>query len=162
MESMQTMIQGYKTIHKHTHTNIALKTHSGAAGSTEILEKSCLREKQHNAQGCYHGDTLFVEDIKCGCLHCLCVREQKQLLEIQGMCWHAQNTHTLIEQLIHSLSHSHTHKHHTAKSTQLTSYTDTQEMREQFIPSASNILGMSRYRSATSKALFRLVTGSSC
>lgn len=30
-----------------------------------------------------------------------------------------------------------------------------------YIPSASNILGMSRYFSATSKALFRLVTGSS-
>lgn len=29
-------------------------------------------------------------------------------------------------------------------------------------PSASNIFGMSRYFSATSKALFRLVTGSSC
>lgn len=29
------------------------------------------------------------------------------------------------------------------------------------LPSASNILGMSRYFSATSKALFRLVTGSS-
>lgn len=61
--------------------------------------------------------TLFVEDIKCGCLHCLCVGEHEQLLEIQGMCWHAQNTHTLIEQLIHSLSHSHTSSHsqkHTA------------------------------------------------
>lgn len=30
-----------------------------------------------------------------------------------------------------------------------------------YLPSASNILGMSRYFSATSKALFRLVTGSS-
>jgi len=76
---MQTMIQGYKTIHTHTHThtNTALKTHSGTAGSTEILEKSCLREKQHNAQGCNHGDT--VEDS-------LCVGEHEQLLEIQGMC----------------------------------------------------------------------------
>lgn len=30
-----------------------------------------------------------------------------------------------------------------------------------YVPSASSILGMSRYFSATSKALFRLVTGSS-
>ncbi len=109
---MQTMIQGYKTIHKHTHTNIALKTHSGAAGSTEILEKSCLREKQHNAQGCYHGDTLFVEDIKCGRLHCLCVRAGTT----PGNTGHVLTCtkHTLIEQLIHSLSHSqtsHSQKH---------------------------------------------------
>lgn len=41
----------------------------------------------------------------------VCVREQEQLLEIQGMCWHAQNTHTLIEQLIHSLSHTLTSTH---------------------------------------------------
>lgn len=109
---MQTMIQGYKTIHKHTHTNRALKTHSGAAGSTEILEKSCLREKQHNAQGCYHGDTLFVEDIKCGRLHCLCVRAGTT----PGNTGHVLTCtkHTLIEQLIHSLSHSqtsHSQKH---------------------------------------------------
>ncbi len=89
----------------HTHTNTALKTHSGTAGSTEILEKSCLREKQHNAQGCNHGDT--VEDIKCECLHCLCVGEHEQLLEIQGMCWHAQNTH--FNRATHSLALPLTH-----------------------------------------------------
>lgn len=84
--------------HTHTHTLVQQV-------ERRILEKSCLREKQHNAQGCYHGDTLFVEDIKCGCLHCLWAGTTP------GNTGHVLTCtkHTHFNRATHSLSPTHTH-----------------------------------------------------
>lgn len=84
------MVTKHGYTHSHTHINTALKKDTPIhAGSTEILEKSCLREKQH-----YHGDTLFVEDIKCVSLHCLCVGEQHNSWKYRARA-DMHKTHTL-------------------------------------------------------------------
>lgn len=108
---MQTMIQGYKTIHKHTH-KYSTKKNTPAQQVQQRSWRNNAWGRNNNAQGCYHGDTLFVEDIKCGRLHCLCVRAGTT----PGNTGHVSTCtkHTLIEQLIHSLSHSqtsHSQKH---------------------------------------------------